>query len=63
MFMDKKKLQTALVTGASSGIGESLCRELVSRGWRVVGVARSIDKLQRVLFERVRDALLDFALF
>lgn len=36
----------ALVTGTSSGIGEALARELLRRGWRVIGVARrapSID--------------------
>lgn len=36
----------ALVTGASTGIGESLCRILIDRGWTVIGVARSQDKLQ-----------------
>lgn len=35
----------ALVTGASSGIGEAISRELVNRGWTVIGVARSEDKL------------------
>ncbi len=35
----------ALVTGASSGIGEAISRELVKRGWTVIGVARSEDKL------------------
>jgi NAD(P)-dependent dehydrogenase (short-subunit alcohol dehydrogenase family) len=34
-----------LVTGASSGIGEALCRRLVQRGDRVVGVARDEEKL------------------
>ena len=34
-----------LVTGASSGIGEALCRECIARGWKVIGVARSRDKL------------------
>jgi len=28
------------VTGTSSGIGEALARELLGRGWRLVGVAR-----------------------
>lgn len=37
--------KVALVTGASSGIGEALSRELVKRGWLVVGIARSSDKL------------------
>jgi NAD(P)-dependent dehydrogenase (short-subunit alcohol dehydrogenase family) len=32
----------AFVTGTSSGIGEALARELLGRGWRVVGAARRV---------------------
>lgn len=35
----------ALVTGASSGIGEALSLELVNNNWQVIGVARSKEKL------------------
>jgi hypothetical protein len=35
----------ALVTGTSSGIGESVARQLVDRGWAVIGLARSAASL------------------
>lgn len=34
-----KSKNLALITGASSGIGEALLRELVQRGWSVIGMA------------------------
>lgn len=38
--------RTALVTGASQGIGESIARHLAGQGARVVVAARSLDKLE-----------------
>lgn len=38
----------AMVTGASSGIGRAVCRELVARGTRVVMVARRSDRLEEL---------------
>lgn len=38
----------ALVTGASSGIGEAISREMVKQGWIVIGVARSADRLAQM---------------
>lgn len=38
----------ALVTVASSGIGEAISRELAKRGWLVIGIARSSDKLSQL---------------
>ena len=35
-----------LVTGASSGIGEAICRLLVSHQYKVIGAARNAEKLQ-----------------
>jgi NAD(P)-dependent dehydrogenase (short-subunit alcohol dehydrogenase family) len=37
---------TAIVTGASSGIGLGITQALVERGWQVVGTSRSISKSQ-----------------
>lgn len=42
---------TALVTGASSGIGAQIARELAGRGHHVTLVARSVDKLEALATE------------
>ena len=47
--------QVAVVTGASSGIGEALALALAARGTHVVLVARSVERLQ-ALAARVEGA-------
>ena len=47
--------RTAIVTGASSGIGDGIARELARRGHNVVLVARSTDKLETLASELSRD--------
>ncbi|CAN5866331.1 SDR family NAD(P)-dependent oxidoreductase [soil metagenome] len=42
-----------LVTGASSGLGEALTRQLVGEGARVVMVARSRGRLERIAWDLV----------
>lgn len=43
--------RTAVVTGASSGIGAEIARNLAARGHRVTLVARSVDKLEQLSAE------------
>lgn len=41
--------RTALVTGASSGIGEAIAQRLLAAGMRVVGCARRSDRVAEIL--------------
>jgi len=41
--------RVALVTGASSGIGEACVRALVASGWRCVGTGRRSDRLEALV--------------
>lgn len=43
--------KTALVTGASSGIGRETARQLAELGWRVIAVARSEENLEDLAAE------------
>ena len=43
MFTQDKK--TALVTGASSGMGKAIARRLIQDGYQVYAAARSVEKM------------------
>lgn len=55
-------MHTALVTGATSGIGEAAARAFVAAGWRVIGTGRRaerLDKLRAELGEAFHGAAFD----
>lgn len=46
--MEKWSGKTAVVTGASAGIGESIVKELATNGVNVIGLARRYDKVEAI---------------
>ena len=44
--MDRWNKKVAVVTGASAGIGESLCKLLVKYDLIVIGLARRVDRVE-----------------
>ncbi|EFN82721.1 dehydrogenase/reductase SDR family member 11 [Harpegnathos saltator] len=49
--MDRLLNKVVLVTGASAGIGKAIVEELVTKGLKVVGIGRELDKLNMLVDE------------
>lgn len=52
--MSDHSTRVALVTGASSGIGEAVARELLRRNWRVVGASRRAAVIEDPRYTHLR---------
>jgi len=52
--MNTTAQRTALITGASRGLGLALARELAARGWRLIIDARGVETLEEVRAELAR---------
>ena len=45
---NNKEQKTAIVTGASEGIGAAFSKLLIKKGWKVIGISRSSSKLRSI---------------
>jgi len=61
MSESRARTGSALVSGASGGIGAAICRQLIGAGYRVAATARNLDSL-RALHQELGDGLLPLAL-
>jgi len=46
--INNKKQKTAVITGASEGIGAAFSKLLIKKGWKVIGISRSASKLKAI---------------
>ena len=46
--INNKEQKTAVITGASEGIGAAFSKLLIKKGWKVIGISRSTSKLKAI---------------
>ena len=46
--INNKEQKTAVITGASDGIGAAFSKLLIKKGWKVIGISRSTSKLKAI---------------
>ena len=46
--INNEEQKTAIVTGASDGIGAAFSKLLINKGWKVIGISRSSSKLRNL---------------
>ncbi|API60315.1 NADP-dependent 3-hydroxy acid dehydrogenase [Tardibacter chloracetimidivorans] len=51
------RTRTALITGATAGIGEAAARKFVGAGWRVIAAGRRADRLEALADSLGRDSV------
>jgi NADP-dependent 3-hydroxy acid dehydrogenase YdfG len=52
-------MKTAIVTGASRGIGVGIVKSLISDGWKVIAIARNIEKIKELNNENIEPYQMD----
>ena len=56
-----EKLQLAVVTGTTSGIGLTVARQLLDRGWTVAGIARRTAEISHPRYHHIAADLADLS--
>ena len=46
--INNKQQKSAIITGASEGIGAAFTKLLIKKGWKVIGISRSSTKLRAI---------------
>ena len=56
-------MKTAIVTGASKGVGYQTCKELSRNGYRVIALSRNVERMKGLLSENIQIHQVDITNF